>query len=79
MKSARHSVWVFNRLILQAGIALLFLVGLAYALAMLFRFDRNTLNVSIAAFAMLLALANGCFAFGRSIVEDKDLRDKVSF
>ncbi|MFZ5495916.1 MAG: hypothetical protein ACOZE5_11355 [Verrucomicrobiota bacterium] len=64
---------------LQLGIALLFLVGLTYTVTTLFSVTKNTLNVSVAAFAMLVALANGFFAFGRAVEEDKDLRDKISF
>lgn len=79
MIKARHNVWLFNRVMLQIGIALLFLVGLIYTVTTLFSVTKNTLSVSIAAFAMLLALANGFFAFGRAVEEDKDLRDKISF
>ncbi len=75
----RHLVWILNRLQLRLGLALLFLVGLAYTIFALSNTAANTFAVSIAAFAMMLAMANGFFAFGRSIDDNPDLKDKLGF
>lgn len=73
----------FNRyfalLVVKGSLILLYLVGLAFVILVLLKYNRDTTQITNAAFGIAAVLASLCFSCSRALAaEDKD-RDRFAY